>query len=67
MLCNQKMTNMEFKINQGELLREIKFNKSADGESVILTFYNSMSGRNAKLFIEINQIDEVIKILNKFK
>lgn len=58
---------MEFKINQAELLREIKFNKSSDGEHVILTFYNSMSGKNAKLFIERDQIDEVVNILNKFK
>jgi hypothetical protein len=58
---------MEFKINEGELLREIKFNKSSDGESVILTFYNSMSGKNAKLFIERDQLDEVVDILNKFK
>ena len=58
---------MEYKINEGELLREIKFHKSSTGEEVILTFYNSMSGKNAKLFIERDQIDEVVNILNKFK
>ena len=58
---------MEYKINEGELLREIKFHKSGSGESVILTYYNSMTGKNAKLFIEVSQIDEVVDILNKFK
>ena len=58
---------MEFKINEGQLLREIKFHKSGSGESIILTYYNSMTGKNAKLFIEVSQIDEVIDILNKFK
>ena len=58
---------MEYKINEGELLREIKFHKSGSGQSVILTYYNSMTGKNVKLFIEVSQIDEVIDILNKFK
>lgn len=58
---------MEYKINEGEMLKEIKFHMSSNREEVILTFYNPMSGKNAKLFIERDQLDEVVNILNKFK
>ena len=58
---------MEYKINPGEMLREIKFHMSSTGDAVILTYYNAIAGKSAKLFIEVNQIDEVIDILNRFK
>lgn len=57
---------MEFTINQGQLLREVKFSKLSDN-SIKISFYDEMLGKKCKLFIERYQIDEIIEILNKLK